>query len=288
MPRGQKSGRFQIAGVRVSAQGRVLQDMARSKDIELKPVRSSAALRSAYQRKLERLVDEMHRSLAYWLASAYRKQSPRMALDASASAELRRAMRKLARRWRSRFDELGPRLAEYFARAANERVDDELRRMLRDAGVTVNFKMTKAQAEAMQATIGENVSLIKSIAERHLSNVEGAVMRSVQGGRDLSTLTKELEDHYGVTRRRAALIAKSQNNIATATLTRARQKELGVKKAIWRHSAGGKHPRPEHVAFSGKEYDVDKGAFLEGKWTWPGREINCRCVSIPIIPGFQS
>lgn len=258
------------------------------KDIELKPVRSSAAIRSAYQRKLEALVDEMHRSLGYWLAVRYRQQSPRMALDASPARELRAAMRKLARRWQARFDELAPKLAAYFAQSANERVDDELRRMLRDAGVTIRFKMTKAQAEAMQATIGENVSLIKSIAQQHLSNVEGAVMRSVQGGRDLASLTKELEERHGVTRRRAAFIAKSQNNIATATLVRARQQELGVKKARWKHSAGGKHPRPEHVAFSGKTYDVDKGAFLEGKWTWPGREINCRCVSVPIIPGFEN
>jgi uncharacterized protein with gpF-like domain len=65
-----------------------------------------------------------------------------------------------------------------------------------------------------------------------------------------------------------------------------RQKELGITKAIWVHSGGGKHPRPEHVAFSGKEYDVEKGAYLEGKWTWPGFEINCRCTSRSVIPGF--
>jgi SPP1 gp7 family putative phage head morphogenesis protein len=184
--------------------------------------------------------------------------------------------------------DLGPRLAAFFAQKAGDRVDAELKRMLRDAGFTVQMKLTKAQQNVLQATIGENVSLIKSLAERHLTNVEGIVMRSVQTGRDLGTLAKELEANYGVTQRRAAFIARSQNNMATATLTKTRQQELGVKKARWRHSAGGKHPRPEHVAFNGKTYDVEKGAFLEGKWTWPGHEPNCRCVSIPIIPGFGS
>lgn len=259
----------------------------RTGDIELAPVRPSAAVRAAYQRKLDRLIDEMNRSLAYFLEQNYRRQRPRMALDASPARELRAAMRKLSRRWLARFNEAAPQLADYFATAASDRVDAELKRILRNAGFSVRFKMTKAQNDAIQATIGENVSLIKSIAERHLTNVEGIVMRSVQEGRDLGTVTKALTENYGVTKRRAATIARTQNNMATATVTRVRQQELGVRKAKWLHSAGGKHPRPEHVAFSGKTYDVDKGAFLEGTWTWPGREINCRCVSVPIIPGFD-
>ena len=257
------------------------------RDIELRAVRPSAAVRAKYQAKLERAVSDMHRSLIYWLRAEYRKQAPRIALDATPARELRAAMRKLGRRWLAKFDALAPKLADYFAKAAGDRVDDELRRMLRDAGFTVRFKMTAAQRNAYEAVVEENVSLIKSVAQQHLKNVEGAVMRSVSTGRDLGTLARELEENYGVTKRRAAMIARTQNNMATATLTRTRQKEMGVTKAKWLHSAGGKTPRPEHVAFSGKTYDVDKGAFLEGKWTWPGVEINCRCVSVPIIPGFN-
>lgn len=255
--------------------------------VELKPIRPSAAVKSAYEKRLLRLVDEMHRSLTFWVERNYRRERRRMAMDASPARELRAILRKLSRRWLSRFDDVAPALADYFAQAAGDRVDAELKRILRDAGFAVRFKMTRAQNDAMQATIGENVRLIRSIAEQHLTRVEGAVMRAVQEGRDVAALTRELSEGYGVTRRRAQFIAKTQNNMATATLTKTRQQELGVTKARWQHSAGGKHPRPEHVAFSGKTYDVAKGAFLEGKWTWPGREINCRCVSIPIIPGFD-
>lgn len=265
-----------------------LQDLSeRTGDIELKAVRPSAAVQAKYQRRLERAIREMHRSVDYWLSANYKRQKKRMATDASPAAELRAAMRKLSRRWQRRFDDLAPQLAEFFAQDVQDRVDAEFHRMLRKAGFTVKFKMTQAQQQAMAATIGENVNLIKSIPQRYLTNVEDAVMRSVQEGRDLGALTKELQEQYGITRRRAVTIARSQNNMATATITKTRQKELGVKKARWLHSAGGKKPRPEHVAFSGKTYDVEKGAFLEGKWTWPGREINCRCVSVPIIPGFD-
>lgn len=274
--------------VRTLAAGRRLIEHAeRTGPIELRAVRPSAAVRAAYQARLDREIAEMHRSIVYWVSARYRANTPEIALDASPARELRAAMRKLGRRWLSKFDDLAPKLAQYFATAAGERVDGELSKMLRDAGFTVKFKMTKAQNDAYQAVIGENVGLIKSVAQKHLTDVEGAVMRSVQEGRDLATLTKTLQENYGVTRRRAETIARSQNNMATATLTRTRQKELGIRKAKWLHSAGGRKPRPEHVAFSGKLYEIDKGAFLEGKWTWPGREINCRCVSVPIVPGFD-
>lgn len=276
----------QIGGVRVTAAGREL--YAKGAAIELGPLRPSAAIKSKYQARLEREIEDMHRSAMWFVRGAYDRAEPEMALDASPARELRAILRKWGRRWQARFDELSPKLAEYFATAAGERVDGELKRMLRKAGFTVRFKASRAQNDVLQATIAENVSLIKSIAENHLTQVEGIVMRSVQEGRDLATLSKALEGQYGVAKRRAAGIARSQNNMATASLTRVRQRELGIKQAKWLHSAGGKHPRPEHVAFSGKLYEVDKGAYLEGKWTWPGREINCRCVSIPVIPGFDA
>jgi SPP1 gp7 family putative phage head morphogenesis protein len=275
---------------RISAAGEKLAAHAATKPggIELAAIRPNAGLRADYHKKLDRAVEDMHRSVLYWLRAAYRANAPEIAQDASPARILRSAMRKLGRRWLRRFDELGPELAEYFATAASERVDGALADMLRKKGFTVRFKATAAQNDAYQAIIGQNVGLIKSVAQKYLTDIEGDVMRSVMAGRDLGTLTKTLEKTFGVTRRRAALIARSQNNMATATLTKVRQRELGIKQAKWLHSSGGKTPRPEHVAFSGKLYDVTKGAFLEGKWTWPGVEINCRCVSVPIIPGFAA
>ena len=48
----------------------------------------------------------------------------------------------------------------------------------------VDWKMTAAQREVMEATIGEQVALIKSIPAQYLSQVEGMVMRSVAAGGD--------------------------------------------------------------------------------------------------------
>ncbi|MCH5894342.1 phage head morphogenesis protein, partial [Salmonella enterica] len=81
---------------------------------------------------------------------------------------------------------------------------------------------------ALQASITENVNLIRSIPQQHLTQVETLVMQSVSRGRDLKTLTDELEKRYGITRRRAALIARDQNNKATSVMQSARQRSVGI------------------------------------------------------------
>ena len=150
--------------------------------------------------------------------------------------------------------------------------------------------MTAAQNDILQATIAQQVGLIKSIPRAYMHGVEGAVMRSVQTGRDLGGLTKELTEQHGVSRRRAAFIARDQSNKATAALTRARQVEIGITEAIWVHSGGGRHPRPSH-AKAGRDqarYDVAKGWFDpdEGQFVLPGQLGNCRCVSRSLVKGF--
>jgi uncharacterized protein with gpF-like domain len=74
-------------------------------------------------------------------------------------------------------------------------------------------------------------------------------------------------------------------------MTRARQEEVGITKAVWLHSHGGKTPRKTHWANNGKPYDPAKGWFDPDpkvrKYIWPGTEINCRCVSRSVVKGFS-
>lgn len=201
---------------------------------------------------------------------------------------LTRAMAQLTARWNMQFSNAAPRLAEYFSTEVGERTAGSLSTILRDGGFTVRFQMTRPMQDALNATTQENVGLIKSIPQQYLAQVEGMVMRSVALGGDLGTLAQSIERQYGVTKRRAALIARDQNNKATAVMTRARFKQIGVKKAIWRHSAGGKEPRPTHVANSGKPFDIDKGWYDPAvkRFIQPGELINCKCVAAPYLEGF--
>lgn len=255
----------------------------------LPPVHPSEGVEAEYRRRLDAMIVQMHASIAHWLTAAYRANEPEMAADGSPAAEINAAMRRLARRWQRRFDALAPKLAKHFAAEAAKRSDAGLKAALRKAGFTVQFKLTAPMNDVLQATTMENVSLIRSIGAEHLADVQQQVMRSVAAGRDLGTLAKGLEERYGVTKRRAALISRDQNNKATAVITRVRQTELGITQARWVHSAGGRHPRPSHVKAGrdGLIYDVATGAEIDGEWIRPGELIGCRCVSRSIVPGFS-
>jgi SPP1 gp7 family putative phage head morphogenesis protein len=213
----------------------------------------------------------------------------KIAMRHSPAVVMSKAVRQMADRWTANIDAAAPKLANYFAKAVSQRTDKSMRSILRQGGFSVKFQMTPAMRDVVEATTAENVGLIRSIASEYFSDIEGLVMRSVSAGRDLGTLAKELEARYPITKRRAALIARDQNNKASANMHRVRQVELGITQAKWRHSGGGKVPRPTHLANNGKLFDVKKGWFdpHEKKWIWPGTLINCRCVSISVIKGFS-
>lgn len=257
----------------------------------LAPVHPNAGLEIAYQRKLEALVDEMARSVIYWISAAYRANEPEMAQDESSAAALTKAMRRLGSKWQRQFDIAAEELARWFAQAAANRSDAALRSILKKSGFTVQFRMTRAQNDVLQATIAENVALIKSIPQQYLTQVEGLVMRSVQAGRDIGALREEIQHQFGVTRRRAAFIARDQNNKASSMLSRVRYTELGITQARWVHSAGGRHPRPTHVQAGrdGVIYSVSEG-WLDpaiNKRIWPGTEPSCRCIARPVLPALH-
>lgn len=263
--------------------------MLKPKSKTLKGTRANVGLEAAYRKRLLGWVELLHKSVMYWLSSAYNQNEPIMAQDAVPAAELQKAIRKLSRRWKKNFNEASPELAKWFGTSVWKRSDRDLERILKEGGFAVEFKLTKAQRDVLHATINQNVSLIKSIPTQYLQKVEGMVMRSVQVGGDLATLTKQIQKEFRLTKKHAKLIAHDQNNKAQASLVRARQMELGVKKAIWVHSHAGKHPRPTHLRNDGKQYDVNKGWYDPAvkRFIHPGTEINCRCFSRSIIEGFS-
>lgn len=263
----------------------------KSKQKILPPVRPNVGVEVTYRKRLQRLIDEMNNSIGYWLAACYGSNPPAIAQDELPAAELLKTFRQLRRRWLKKFNDAAPKIARAFAESSKNHVDNSFQKILEDAGMVVDFKMTSTVRDVFTASVAENVGLIKSIASENLTDVEGILMRSVTVGRDLGTMTQELEKRFDLTRKRASLIARDQNNKATAVITLARQQEAGILKARWLHSSAGKKPRPDHVAFSqgklgGPEYDVSKGALISGEWIYPGQLINCRCVSRPILEGF--
>jgi uncharacterized protein with gpF-like domain len=265
----------------------------------LRPVHPNAGIEAQYVKALRSLIDEMHKSVRYWLVASYRSNPPIMAMDEAPYKVFLRKFNELVRKWSKRIDDGAERLAKYFAQSASKRSTKALHKILKDAGFAVEFEMTPAMRSVLEATVEANVGLIKSIPQKYFEGVRNAVTQSVTTGWDMKTLTDHLEREYHVTRKRAVFIARDQNSKATAAFTRARQLEAGITEAIWLHGGAGKEPRRTHLA-AGKAktkyniaegwYDpeaekVNGGGFI-GRFIHPGELINCRCVSKSVVKGF--
>jgi uncharacterized protein with gpF-like domain len=155
--------------------------------------------------------------------------------------------------------------------------------------------------EEVKADLKKNIMLLGEIDNNNFEHVYNAALRSISAGRDLRLLYSALMEMNinGMTKRRAEDIARLLNNKATALMQRTRQAALGITQAKWLYSGApckispkkpsdqDKRQDAAHQAANGKLFNVSKGMFLDGKWTWPGVEPGCRCVSKPIVPGFS-
>jgi uncharacterized protein with gpF-like domain len=161
---------------------------------------------------------------------------------------------------------------------------------------TVKFDASRV-TETVKADLRKNIMLLEGINRDDFEQVYDAALRSISAGRDLSLLYNVLMqiNIEGMTKQRAEEIARLLNNKATALMNRERQGSLGIKQAHWLYSGAPCEVNPRkttgqdaaHKAANGKQYDVSTGMFLNGKWTWPGVESGCRCVSKSVIPGFS-
>jgi len=261
------------------------------KPILLAAVRPNLGIQSWYRTKLLGFIDAMHRDILRVVLRAYKATPPHalMAKDMSPAAAQRAALKALGRKWSKVFKEASDKIATHFADETLKHSDTALKHTLRKAGFAVKFQMTRPMNDAYRAVIGENVGLIKSIPSQHLADVEGMVMRSVQHGHDMGDLAKDLQDRYGVTRRRAALIARDQNAKATAVMNKVRKLGLGIEKSKWVHTTASKNPRESHEAMNGEIFDTAEGCFDDeyGDFIQPGELINCGCVAMGIIPGID-
>ena len=253
----------------------------------VRAIHSNRGIEAAYRRELKAMIDEMTDSTDYWISAAYKKEPPRMAGlvgDASPSDKMKKTIAGLAKRWIKKFNDAAPKIAAKYIYRTYKYSDSAFMAALKASGFAVEFKMTPAMNDALNAEIAENVGLITNIPEKYYSQIEGIVMRSFSAGSDLQKMTRDLRALHPKLADRAVLIARDQTNKATAVTARARQLELGFKKAIWMHSHAGKIPRPDHVAADGKEFDIAKGCLISGEYILPGQLINCRCTSRAILP----
>ena len=142
--------------------------------------------------------------------------------------------------------------------------------------------------------VAENVSLVRSVAESSLSDLEKTIFSMVRGGESIADIRQQIEERYAVSENRARLIARDQVNKFNGQLTEERQTRLGVEQYIWRTSEdqrvrgvfNSNTNGPNHVRLNGVVFDWSKAPITnrnKGERNHPGGDIQCRCWAEPVM-----
>lgn len=254
--------------------------MITRKSVTLRPIRPNAGLQAKYRAELNALLRQVRDDVMAEVERYKHVPAQPVALDAH---PLENAIRALMIRWISKLGDLGENIARGFIKGSLKHYDGNLKRQMRQHGFTVKLQLTDKTREALQASMGMNVGLIRSIPSQYLGQVEKYVSEAVNAGFDLATLTNNLQHAYGISRNRAKLIARDQSNKANTVIEKARREELNIKRAVWVHSHAAKEPRQSHVKANNKVFEIAKGCYIDGEYIQAGEKINCGCVSRSII-----
>ena len=162
---------------------------------------------------------------------------------------------------------------------------------------TVKFDASTVN-ESVKADLRRSINSLPDLQKKHTQQIYEAVLRSILAGRDLHLAFTAIMAIDGMSEERAAEISRSLNDRATALIGRERQASLGITQAKWMYSNAPcmrdpNHPTAAdvqrdsaHRSANGKHYEIGKGLFVDGKWTWPGVEEGCKCSSRAILPGL--
>jgi len=184
-----------------------------------------------------------------------------------------------------RFKLLATQMARQFINSANT---SNLRRTERDLGINI-YSDSQQLTDYIQASIADNVRLIQSIPDQYLTQVESIVMANVRAGGRPASIAKALQEQFGVTQRRAKMIARDQTAKVNGDLNRMRQTSAGFPFFEWDDS-DDERVRHRHSEIADKVTQYGKGVYrwdnppLSDKGTpiIPGQDYQCRCIGRPV------
>lgn len=248
-------------------------------------------LEARYAQRLERMVEYMTAETDKALRAFYEEPHAEVyfAQDASVSSQARILTNALMKRFNAYFAVNAPIVAERHADAVNKASSSAVHQSLKElsGGLSLpTVALSDGTLQVLNASIIENVSLIKSISMEYLGGVQQAVMRSITTGRGMADLQPYLVKHKELTFKRARMIARDQTTKAYNNLNRDRMQSVGLTHFTWRHTAGSKHPRELHIKYDGMVFAFDKPPVIDertGERGIPGQAINCHCRMQPVI-----
>jgi len=135
--------------------------------------------------------------------------------------------------------------------------------------------------ELLRNAATRNAGLIRSLGEGAVQRVQQTVTTALLNGTPVSELRKQIAADFGVSDKRAVLIARDQMSKLNSDLNRFRHHQAGIEKYTWRTSAD-ERVRARHRALNGKVYAYGEPTGAEGGLP-PGQPVQCRCIAQAIV-----
>jgi len=116
-----------------------------------------------------------------------------------------------------------------------------------------------------------------------LEDVSRVIENAHAEGLRVEVLAKELQDRFGVSDRRAELLARDQTLKLNSQINRGRQQAVGITHYRW-STSHDERVRRAHQALSGTIQSWDAPPMVGlGRCEHPGGDYQCRCIAIPIV-----
>ncbi|WP_457967638.1 minor capsid protein [Pseudomonas sp. R4-84] len=244
-----------------------------------------------YNAKLQRLVKQVKADIAKEVMPLIRQLAPEYTQDAVATADawsdlILSAMSRLMQKWQSeRVGSGANRLAADFVQSSLKKSERDLGK---SAGIDV-FSGSSVMQDYLKASAQQNAQLIKSIPTKYLEEVQTLVMANMRSGMRPGFIEKALQEQFGVTRRRAKMIARDQTSKIQGELAEKQQKNAGFEYFQWIDSDDSR-VRHRHSEIANKVTAYGKGIYRwdnlplssDGKPIKPGSDYQCRCIARPV------
>mgnify|MGYP000221068691 FL=1 len=270
------------------------QQLTTSKRRKPRGVKQDLQAGATYHTELRRIVREVRKDIDTYVMSAVKSTSFEYTADGVSTMVtldsyvdvIAGALKLVRERWSSpQFNALATRIARKFVTTAN---NSNAERTKRDLGIDV-FVDNSELRDYVQASIYDNVRLIESIPAQYLTQVDSIVMTNVRAGGRPSAIAKLLQGQFGVTERRAKLIARDQSNKINSNLSQMRQTAAGFEYFRW-ETSHDERVRDRHEDVAKRVTAYGRGIFRydnppvvdQNVPQKPGEPIQCRCIAIPV------
>ena len=266
-----------------------LADISEQQAAKSKPIELPKAIGISYNAELQRMVRRIKKDIDQSIKPQVKDLEVEYTADSWADV-IEVSLAALRQRWSSAvFNRFAERMASKFVQAVNLQNQQQFQNQYKSFGINI-YAGNQSVSDYLDATVKDNVRLIKSIPDQYLTQVESIVLGNMRAGMRPSAINKQLQDQFGVTERRARVISRDQVSKASNGLAKKRMESSGFKYFQWIDSKDSRvRSRHKHIANKVTKYGKGIYSFSDlplndkGIPIAPSDDIQCRCVMRPVL-----